>query len=302
MNLKSFLIYFVIFALISIQVELNENVHLGNNGSEENESDIESHTNSGVLSNDYDKYGKFVVCSFQSPIDLRMNDVKIAKHLVPLRFFGHWNREGEAYIENTGKSAEIKFEGRDKQPYILTGGLFDHGGRYIFEQIHFHWGENNEMGSEHKIDGKSYSMEGHLVHYNSKYSNFNEASKEKDGLVVVTFFFDATGNKTNPEFAKISNFLGKITEVHSKFSISSDSLKWMESQDLDENYFTYRGSLTTPPYYESVTWIIYRQPIKVSTDQIEAFRSLKSVDSSLIENNIRPIQIPRKQPKITFII
>lgn len=33
-------------------------------------------------------------------------------------------------------------------------------------------------------------------------------------------------------------------------------------------YWTYPGSLTTPPLYESVTWIVCKQPISVSSEQV----------------------------------
>lgn len=35
-----------------------------------------------------------------------------------------------------------------------------------------------------------------------------------------------------------------------------------------EDYWTYHGSLTTPPLTESVTWIIMKQHIEVSHDQV----------------------------------
>lgn len=34
----------------------------------------------------------------------------------------------------------------------------------------------------------SFSIEGHAVHYNSKYKTFTEAAKHEDGLCVITFF------------------------------------------------------------------------------------------------------------------
>ena len=33
-------------------------------------------------------------------------------------------------------------------------------------------------------------------------------------------------------------------------------------------YWTYEGSLTTPPLYESVTWIVFKEPIEMSDDQV----------------------------------
>ncbi|GLD67192.1 carbonic anhydrase, partial [Lates japonicus] len=40
------------------------------------------------------------------------------------------------------------------------------------------------------------------------------------------------------------------------------------------DYWTYDGSLTTPPLLESVTWIVLKEPISVSPAQMAKFRSL----------------------------
>lgn len=36
------------------------------------------------------------------------------------------------------------------------------------------------------------------------------------------------------------------------------------------DYWTYAGSLTTPPLSESVTWIIKKQPIELDEDQVRS--------------------------------
>ncbi len=35
-----------------------------------------------------------------------------------------------------------------------------------------------------------------------------------------------------------------------------------------KDYWTYLGSLTTPPYNESVTWVVFRDPIEISKEQV----------------------------------
>lgn len=51
--------------------------------------------------------------------------------------------------------------------------------------------------------------------------------------------------------------------------IFSESLTWMDREDVTSgNYVTYKGSLTTPPYTECVTWIIYEKPVHIGMEQV----------------------------------
>ena len=43
----------------------------------------------------------------------------------------------------------------------------------------------------------------------------------------------------------------------------------------DMSYWTYEGSLTTPPLHESVTWVVFKKPMAVSKQQLDAMRNLK---------------------------
>jgi carbonic anhydrase len=54
---------------------------------------------------------------------------------------------------------------------------------------------------------------------------------------------------------------------------------------LPENraYWTYMGSLTTPPCTEGVLWMVMKQPLQVGSEQVAIF-------SRVFRNNSRPIQ------------
>ncbi|XP_036087434.1 carbonic anhydrase 5A, mitochondrial isoform X4 [Rousettus aegyptiacus] len=61
-----------------------------------------------------------------------------------------------------------------------------------------------------------------------------------------------------------------------------------------QDYWTYPGSLTTPPLTESVTWIIQKKPIEVAPNQLAAFRTLLfsalGEEEKIMVNNYRPLQ------------
>lgn len=52
------------------------------------------------------------------------------------------------------------------------------------------------------------------------------------------------------------------------------SLNILELIPEDRSYWTYLGSLTTPPLWETVTWIIFEKPIKCRQDQVSFAKQL----------------------------
>uniref|UniRef100_A0A8C9FKL7 Alpha-carbonic anhydrase domain-containing protein n=1 Tax=Pavo cristatus TaxID=9049 RepID=A0A8C9FKL7_PAVCR len=110
----------------------------------------------------------------------------------------------------------------------------------------------------------------HLVHWNAVvYPTFEEAVMEGDGLAVIGVFL-------------------KDTVI--EFDVFDPSCLLPPCPD----YWTYAGSLTTPPLTESVTWIIKKQPIEVDENQLEAFRMLlftsDGEEEKRMVDNFRPLQ------------
>ncbi|XP_022342986.2 nacrein-like protein [Crassostrea virginica] len=60
----------------------------------------------------------------------------------------------------------------------------------------------------------------------------------------------------------------------------------------DQRFYTYQGSLTTPPCYESVQWVMYKCPIRVSRRAFKALQAVKDAEGHPIKEYgvRRPLQ------------
>lgn len=87
------------------------------------------------------------------------------------------------------------------------------------------------------LDGNTYSCEGHLVHYNSKYKNFQEAVDKPDGLAVTGFFIQGAGEKDCVEFKKISDGIERVQKPNSKARLAADCLSFLSLQELSKHYY-----------------------------------------------------------------
>lgn len=81
------------------------------------------------------------------------------------------------------------------------------------------------------------------------------------------------------ELDKVIRLLPFITHKNDKVTLS-DPLNPVKLLPHQHAYWTYPGSLTTPPCTESVTWILFKQPVQVSAEQLASMRKLKCGEAS----------------------
>uniref|UniRef100_A0A8C6Z0Y4 Carbonic anhydrase n=1 Tax=Nothoprocta perdicaria TaxID=30464 RepID=A0A8C6Z0Y4_NOTPE len=216
----------------------------------------------------------------QSPIDIVSAKAVYDPGLKPLNI--SYESCTSLNISNNGHSVMVEFEDADDKTAI-SGGPFENPFR--LKQFHFHWGTKPSQGSEHTVDGKPFPSELHLVHWNArKYATFGEAAAAPDGLAVIGVFLEV-------RIAKIKIKLSFFFQG-TKAQFRSFNPKCLLPLSLD--YWTYPGSLTTPPLNESVTWIVLKESVKISEKQLEKFRTLlfTSEEDQRIQmvNNFRPPQ------------
>lgn len=109
-----------------------------------------------------------------------------------------------------------------------------------------------------------------------KYHSMSRAARHPDGLAVVAVFLEATDNHYNhAELAKITTNLKLIPNKGDSVILKQPIRLENLLPTSNRSYWSYQGSLTTPPYYESVTWFVLKQPIKCNATQIDKFRQIQ---------------------------
>ncbi len=210
----------------------------------------------------------------------------------------HWSYEGADGPEQWGNLSpefDLCSEGKNQSPIDLSGTLdadlpalvFNYSNRgaisevnnghtvvvsvkpgnfvllrdqkFEVKQFHFH------SPSEHHIDGQSFPLEVHLVHANAA------------GELAVLGVLFSEGER-NPLLDQLKTFrppeLGPPTTL----------VDYNELFSSRNEYYSYNGSLTTPPCSEGVRWVVLKQPVVASKDQIARFRNAMGFNSN------RPIQ------------
>jgi carbonic anhydrase len=124
------------------------------------------------------------------------------------------------------------------------------GKSFELKQFHFH------SPSEHTIEGKPFAMEVHFVHAN-----------DSGALAVVGVMIEE--GEENPVLAKLWAFMPQEVgqTVQEPVGIEETGLL-----PPTREYFSYSGSLTTPPCSEGVRWVVLKTPIEASADQIATFK------------------------------
>lgn len=128
------------------------------------------------------------------------------------------------------------------------------------------------------------------VHFNVKYKNFDAASRKSDGLLVIGILFDNHDSDYEP-LNGITKKLHQVEKEGSEVRMSDTFLRLGHFiPKFDETFYLYKGSLTTPPCTESVTWIIFPQLLTVSTVQLDTFQKLDNKENHYLGNTYRKEQ------------
>ncbi|HEX5801982.1 MAG TPA: carbonic anhydrase family protein [Azospira sp.] len=136
------------------------------------------------------------------------------------------------------------------------------GKTYALQHVDFH------RPAEERINGKGFEMSAHFVH------------QADDGRLAIVAVLIERGEE-NPFIQTLWNHLPlERNDPVAPPGVAVDPAKFLPAE---RGYYTYMGSLTTPPCTENVQWLVLKQPVQASAEQIAIF-------ARLYRHNARPPQ------------
>ena len=193
---------------------------------------------------------RFSACSAgkaQSPIDLKS---AVTANFTDIKFD---YKPSALNIFNNGHTVQVNYDAGSSITFNET--------KYDLLQFHFH------HPSEHTLDGKAFAMELHFVH-KSAAGNLAVVgvmiTEGKENEALKSVFDNLPTTKGDPQPTQLMTDAGKIIPHNA-------------------GYYTYSGSLTTPPCTEGVRWLVLNQPVELSAAQIESYGKIFELDA-------RPVQ------------
>jgi carbonic anhydrase len=196
----------------------------------------------------YKDYAQCRLGHKQSPIDISVT----TKENLPVIEFNY--RPSPLKIVNNGHTVQVN---------VADGSGIQVGtDRYQLVQFHVH------TPSEEQVQGRSYDMVVHFVHKNMA-----------GQLAVVGVLFEK--GQENMALAPIVAALPKQAGPERIVAgVGIDAAKLLPA---NHGYYTFEGSLTTPPCSEGVRWLVLKSPVQASAAQLAAIQAI-------VHHNARPVQ------------
>ena len=194
---------------------------------------------------------EFTLCSVgknQSPVNIQ-GALKAQQSALALSF-----QPGQQEMINNGHTIQVNTQGENT--LSLDGKTF------TLRQFHFH------APSENTIDGEQFPMEVHFVYQDAE-----------GALAVLGLMFRLGEANTQLEAA-----WQQMPAAKGQSAVLSQPVDIQNLLPKQQSFYRFSGSLTTPPCSEGVRWLVLKEAVTASAEQVQQFSNVMQHD------NNRPVQ------------
>lgn len=221
--------------------------------------------------------GSFCNGTRQSPIDILTRNLRDGdSRLTPLRMT-NWDTSVNGYVLNNGHTLKFTPYSTSSEARVQT-----FISTYRLVQFHFHWGPNDNEGSENKVNNNFFSGELHFVNQNT---NAMGSAGSQFTVVGVFLTADSSVQYSGSVWEKLTETIPAFNATRSIQSIAYESM-------LPSNlsYYYFPGSLTTPPCSEVVEWFVLQNPVSVPMEFFDELRTLNDTNGDPLTLSYRDVQ------------
>lgn len=245
---------------------------------------------------DWEKVNKNCGKAYQSPINIIPDDAEKADFD---KFEWEFNNEllggMVGTLKNDGRALvyTLKNKRNDNDQNIKVSQTTFMPTPFRLHRMKIHFGCDSSQGSEHRIKGKQFAGEIQLTFFDENFGTFQKALKHKKKVVIFSILLKKGGK--NRQIARLDEAIQNIREEGKQEKEVEVSIKKMIPQlRANAKFYTYElGSLTIPPCSPNIRWIILKEPLSISGEQLSTLKMLESEHgqtSGQMCNNYRPIQ------------
>lgn len=194
----------------------------------------------------------------QSPINI---DKATASRLqeVPQLDFGALE---SAEFENLGTTIEVVMPAGRATTTLA-------GTRFGLAQFHLH------TPSEHRIDGEYFPLEMHMVH---------ESDQKPGQIAVIAVLFQLSANTTTGLMTAVTRNLADIAAPGSKTETGPLDFSQLVAHVRASPLLAYRGSLTTPPCTDGLTFVVVQDPLPLDVDTFNRIKATVKFNARYTQN------------------
>ncbi|CAH1391878.1 unnamed protein product [Nezara viridula] len=202
-----------------------------------------------------------------SPVNIETDKVKKCKYYRKLIITGLWEKDKLITMCNAGDSVRGTISG---EVLLSSGPLF---GNYKFQEFSLKFGDTNNNGTDHSINGQRFALEFHMNFYQISYKECPPRvlrTRSRNAVLVILF-----QESQEPQYYELFSLISHLNKTGKKITITDNILYDFKNVLSSSEYYNYVGSSSEKPYLPNVEWFIFKKIQPIHKTQMELLWQLR---------------------------